>query len=132
MHIYMIWICICKYIQIYVYICIYHFFVRYHVCRQCQWDTSWRSRRELSNAVVKSDFRLTDVEIWPFPFRNGPASVTWLIVIWFINVIKQFQLQHWFNVSLLMLYKRYHCGLCHVQILVSVVCRFFVYLLCSI
>ena len=30
------------------------------------------SRRELSNAIVKSDFRLTHVEIWPFPFRNGP------------------------------------------------------------
>ena len=28
-------------------------------------------RRELSNATVKSDFRLTDVEIWPFPFLEG-------------------------------------------------------------
>ena len=26
---------------------------------------------ELSNAIVKSDFRLTGVEIWPFPFRKG-------------------------------------------------------------
>ena len=36
---------------------------------ECHWDTSCRSRRELSNAIVKSDFRLTGVEIWPFPFR---------------------------------------------------------------
>ena len=66
-------------IYIYIYICIYVykymyiyviFFVKYDVFRQCQWDTSCRSRRELSNAIVKSDFRLTGVEIWPFPFRK--------------------------------------------------------------
>ena len=69
------------YIYIYMCICVYHFFVKSNVFRQCQWDPSCRTRRELSNAIVKSDFRLTDVEIWPFPFRNGPASVTSLIVI---------------------------------------------------
>ena len=57
----------------YKYICIYicHLFVKYDVFRQCQWDTSCRSRRELSNAIVKSDFRKAGVEIWPFPFRKG-------------------------------------------------------------
>ena len=76
--IYMIWIY--KYIYIYIqtnkkrkyiYIYVYHFFVKHDVFRQCQWDTSCRSRRELSNAIVKSDFHLTGVEIWPFPFRKG-------------------------------------------------------------
>ena len=59
---------------------IYNFLATYDVFRQCQWDTSCRSRRELSNALVKSDFGLRDVAIWPFPFRNAPASVTSLIV----------------------------------------------------
>ena len=77
-----------------MYTYIYHFFVKSNVFRQCQWDTSCRARRELSNAIVKSDFRLTDVEIWPFQFRNGPASVTSLIVILFNNVTKQCQLHH--------------------------------------
>ena len=36
---------------------------------------------ELSNAIVKSDFRLTGVELWPFPFRNATPSVTSLIVV---------------------------------------------------
>ena len=62
--------------------------------RQGQWDASCRARRELSNALVKSDFRLTDVEMWTFPFRNASAPVTALIVILFMNVTKQFQLQH--------------------------------------
>ena len=74
--------------------CIYHFFVKSDVFRQCQWDPSCRTRRELSNAIVKSDFRLTGVELWPFPFRNATPSVTSLIVVLFINVTKQFQLQH--------------------------------------
>ena len=74
-----IYICIYKYIYIYIYI--HDFFVKSDVFRQCQWDPSCRTRRELSNALVKSDFRLADVEIWLFPFRNGPASVTSLIVI---------------------------------------------------
>ena len=73
------------YIYMYVYTCmyiyIYHFSVTYHVFRQCQWDTSCRSRRDLSNALVKSDFRLTDGDIWPFPFRNALASVTSFIVV---------------------------------------------------
>ena len=47
------------------------FSLKYDVFWQCQWDPSCRSRRELSNAIVKSDFRLTGVEIWPFPFRKG-------------------------------------------------------------
>ena len=42
--------------------------------RQCQWGTSCRSRKGLSNAKVKSDSRLTGVEIWPFPFRKGVIS----------------------------------------------------------
>ena len=63
------------YIYTNVYIYIYHFFVKYFVFRQCQWDTSCSSRRDLSNALVKSHFRLTDGEIWPFLFRNAPASV---------------------------------------------------------
>ena len=58
-----------------------HFFVKSDVFRQCQWDTSCRTRRELSNAIVKSDFRLTGVELWPFPFRNATPSVTSLIVL---------------------------------------------------
>ena len=82
------------YIYIYIYVYIYHFVLKYNVFRQCQWEASCRSRRELSNAIVKSDFRKAGVEIWPFPFRNAPAPVTALIVIWFINVTKQFQLQH--------------------------------------
>ena len=49
---------------------------------------------ELSNAIAKRDFRLTVVELWPFPFRNATPSVTSLIAVSFINVIKQFQLQH--------------------------------------
>ena len=81
------------YTYIYVYMCA-SFICKIRAFRQCQWDTSCRTRRELSNAIVKSDFRLTDVEVWPFPFRNGPASVTSLILIWFIDVTKQFQLQH--------------------------------------
>ena len=96
------------YTNIHIYIYTYHCFVQSIVFRQCQWDRSCRSRRELSNAIVKSDFGLTDVEIWPFPFRNGPSSVTSLLLIWLINVTKQFQLQHYFNISLLMLFKEYH------------------------
>ena len=71
------------YIQIYVYkyAYIYHFFLKSCVFRQCQWDTSCRSRRNLSDALFKSHFRLTDVEIWPFLFRNAPASVTSLTVV---------------------------------------------------
>ena len=53
------------YIYIFIYIYVYHFFVTYHVFRQCQWDTSCRSRPQHSNAKVKNHFRLTDVEIWP-------------------------------------------------------------------
>ena len=82
------------YVHIYVYIHIYHFFPKSNVFRQCQWDPSCRSRRELSNAIVKSHFRLTYVEIWPFLFRNGLASVTSLIVTLCTNVTKQSQLQH--------------------------------------
>ena len=37
---------------------------------ECQRDTGCRSRRELENAIVKSDFRLTGVETWPFSFRK--------------------------------------------------------------
>ena len=72
-----------KYIHIYIYtyIYIYHFFVKSNIFRQCQWDTSCRTRRELSNAIVKSDFRLTGAELWPFPFRNANPSVTSLIVV---------------------------------------------------
>ena len=73
---------------------IYHFLEKYDVFRQCQWEASCRSRRELSNAIVKSDFRKAGVEIWPFPFRNAPTPVTSLNVILFINVTKQLQLQH--------------------------------------
>ena len=69
------------YKYIYIYIHIYDFFVKSDVFRQCQWDTSCRTRRELSNAIVKSDFRLTGVELWPFPFRNATPSVTSLIVV---------------------------------------------------
>ena len=60
-------------IYIYMYKCMYicHFFLKSDFFRQCQWDTSSRSRRELSNAIVKRDFRLTGVEIWPCPFRKG-------------------------------------------------------------
>ena len=68
------------YIPICIYIYMYHFFVIFDVFRQCQWDPSCRTRRVLSNAIVKSEFGLADVEIWPFPFRNDPASVTSLIV----------------------------------------------------
>ena len=78
----------------YIYIYISHFFVKSVVFRQCQWDPSCRSRRELSNAIIKSHFRLTDVDIWPFLFRNGPALVTSLMVVLLINVTNQFQLQH--------------------------------------
>ena len=46
-------------------------FVTYCVFRRRQWDICCRSRRELSNAKVKSDFRLTGVEIWPFPSLKG-------------------------------------------------------------
>ena len=59
------------YIVIYIYTYIYDFFVKSYVFRQCQWDQSCRTRRELSNAIVKSDFRLTGVELGPFPFRNA-------------------------------------------------------------
>ena len=52
-----------------LYIC--HFFVNSNVFRQCQWHKSCRSRRELSNAIVKGAVRLTGVEIWPFSFRKG-------------------------------------------------------------
>ena len=72
------------YMQIYIYIYAYmcgSFHCKTRVLRQYQWDTSCRTRRELSNAIVKSDFRLTGVELWPFPFRNAPASVTSLIVV---------------------------------------------------
>ena len=73
---------------VYIYIYIYHFFVKYHVFRQCQWDTSCRSRRELSNAIVKRDFRKAGVEIWPFPFRNAPTPVTSLIGQLINNVLR--------------------------------------------
>ena len=69
-------------------------FVTSDVLRQCQWNANCRSRRDLSNALVQSYFRLTDVEILPFPFRNAPASFTSSIVVRFINVTKQFQLHH--------------------------------------
>ena len=46
-------------------------FVKYDVFRQGQWDTSCRSRRDLSNAIVKRDFRKAGVEIWPFSFRKA-------------------------------------------------------------
>ena len=81
-----IYICIYVYatkpINMYTYMCtcVYHFFVQRGVFRQCQWDTSCRTRRELSNAIVKSYFRLTVVELWPFPSRNSTPSVTSLIV----------------------------------------------------
>ena len=53
---------------IYIYvICLQHIMF----LRQCQRDTSCKSRRELSNAIVKLDFRKAGVEIWPFPFRKG-------------------------------------------------------------
>ena len=64
------------YIYQYIYIYIYHFLLTSVVFRQCQWDPSCRTRRELSNAIVNSDFRLTGVELWPFPFRNATPSVT--------------------------------------------------------
>ena len=53
------------YVYMHKYICIYvcHSFVNYDVLRQCQWDTSCRSRRDLSDALVKSDYHLTEVEI---------------------------------------------------------------------
>ena len=70
-----------KYIYIYMFIYIYHVFVTYYDFRQCQWDIRCGSRRDLSNALVKSDFRLADVEIWAFPFRNAPASVASLIEV---------------------------------------------------
>ena len=63
-----------------MYLCV-SFLRKIRVFRQCQWDTSCRTRRELSNAIVKSDFRLTGVELWPFPFRNATPSVTSLIVV---------------------------------------------------
>ena len=68
MYIYAFYVCINTYVYIYIYIC--HLFVKYDVFGQCKWGTSCRSRRELSNAIVKSDFRKAGVEIWPFPFRN--------------------------------------------------------------
>ena len=49
----------------------FYFFIEYDLFRQRQWHTSCRSRRKLSNAIVKSDIRLTGVEIWLFPFRKG-------------------------------------------------------------
>ena len=45
-------------------------YVKSNVSRQCQWDTSCSSRRELLHAIVKSDFRLTGVEMWPSLFRK--------------------------------------------------------------
>ena len=74
-YIYIIYVCINTYVYM------YHLFVKYDVFRQCQWDTSCRSRRELSNAIVKRSFRLTDVGLWPFPFRNATPSVTSLRVV---------------------------------------------------
>ena len=68
------------YICIYIYICI-SFLVESNVFRHCQRDPSCRTRKELSNAIVKSYFRLTGVELWPFPFRNATPSVTSLIVV---------------------------------------------------
>ena len=56
------------------YVCIYpFFFIKYGMFWQSQWYTGCRklSRRELSDAIVKSVFRLTGVEIWRFPFRKG-------------------------------------------------------------
>ena len=76
-----IYIYIYKYIYTYIYIYIYHFFVKSDVFWQCLWDTSCRTRREPSNAIVKSGFRLTGGELWPFPFRNATPSVASLIVV---------------------------------------------------
>ena len=50
-----------KFMCIYTYIV--HFFVTSLALRQCQWDTSCRSRREPSNGIVASDFR--------FPYSKG-------------------------------------------------------------
>ena len=58
-------------IHMYIYIYICHFFVKHLVFGQCQWDTACRSRTELSNAIVKSHFRLTRAKIWPLPFCEG-------------------------------------------------------------
>ena len=65
-----------------MYTCIYIY--EYHLCLLLQYfvfpqfhgDTGCRARRELSNAILKSDYRLTGVEIWLFPFqrcRNIPC-----------------------------------------------------------
>ena len=57
--------------------------VEYDVFCQCQRDTICRARRELSNAIVNSDVRLTSVEILAFPFRieffNGSLGVLGLV-----------------------------------------------------
>ena len=76
----------------YLHICMYHFLADYYVVQQCKSGASCRARRELSNALLKRYFRLTDVEIWP-SFRNAPAPVTGLIVILCISVTKRFQYQ---------------------------------------
>ena len=61
-------------VYMYKYICIYiymSFLFEYEHFRQCQWNTSTRSQRELSNAIVKSGFRHTGVEMRPFLFQKG-------------------------------------------------------------
>ena len=57
----------------YTYIYKYHYLATNYVFRQCQRGASCIARRELSNALVKSDLRLANVDIWPFSFRNAPA-----------------------------------------------------------
>ena len=55
---------------------IYHLLVQYGVFRQGHWGASCKARRGLSNALVQSHVRLTDVdEIWAFPFGNALAPV---------------------------------------------------------
>ena len=51
------------------------FLCKIRFVRQCKWDTSCRSRRELSSAIVTNDFRLTGVEIWPFGFGKGSYNM---------------------------------------------------------
>ena len=59
----------------------YFLLLKHDVFRQGQCDESCGFRRELSNAIVQSDVRLTSVKIWPFPDRTWciHACIRWCI-----------------------------------------------------
>ena len=78
-----------KYIYIYIYMYIYtyiyihtyiSFLFKILMCVNNANGIQVVDLQRVSNAIVQSDFRLTDGEICPFPFRNAPASVTLLVV----------------------------------------------------